>query len=85
LSIAVNPEQRTRLAWRRKTGYGFGMSTQEILLEEIKHQPESVLRQLQSYLDFLKGQAKPEAPMVEVVADTWEKLGPAPELDYGQL
>jgi hypothetical protein len=61
------------------------MSTQEVLLEEIKHQPESVLRQLQSYLDFLKRQAGTEPPMVEVVADTWEKLGPAPELDYDQL
>jgi hypothetical protein len=69
----------------RKTGYFSGMSTQEILLEEIKHQPEPVLRQLRRYLDFLKHQRETEPPMDEVVADTWEKLGPAPELDYDQL
>ncbi len=61
------------------------MSTQEILLEEIKHQPESVLRELRHYLDFLKRQRETEAPLDSVVADTWEKLGPAPELDYDQL
>jgi hypothetical protein len=61
------------------------MSTREILLEEIKHQPEEVLRELRHYLDFLKCQREAEAPMESVVADTWEKLGPAPELDYGQL
>jgi hypothetical protein len=61
------------------------MSTQEILLEEIKQQPEPVLRELRHYLDFLKRQRETEAPMESVVADTWEKLGPAPELDYGQL
>jgi hypothetical protein len=26
-----------------------------------------------------------DAPMVGVVADTWEKLGPAPEIDYAKL
>ena len=36
-------------------------------------------------LDFLKQQRETEPPMDEVVADTWEKLGPAPELDYDQL
>ena len=61
------------------------MSTQEILLEEIKHQPESMLRELRHYLVFLKRQREMEAPMGSVVADTWEKLGPAPELDYDQL
>jgi hypothetical protein len=61
------------------------MSTQEILLEEIKHQPEPVLRELRHYLDFLKRQRERVAPMESVVADTWEKLGPAPELDYDQL
>ena len=58
------------------------MSTQEILLEEIKHQPEPGRRELRHYLDFLKRQRATEAPMVSVVADTWAKLGPAPELDY---
>ena len=61
------------------------MSTQEILLEEVKHQPEPVLRELRPNLNFLKRQRETEAPMVSVVADTWEKLGPAPELDYDQL
>ena len=61
------------------------MSTQEILLEEIKQQPELVLRQLREYLDFLKRQPQPEAPMENLVAETWEKLGPAPEVDYDRL
>ena len=61
------------------------MSTQEILLEEIKHQPEPVLRELWHYLNFLKLQRATEAQMDGVVADTWEKLGPAPELDYDKL
>jgi len=61
------------------------MSTQDILIEEIKHQPEPVLRELQQYLDFLKHRREAEAPMEAVVADTWEKLGPAPEIDYDRL
>jgi hypothetical protein len=61
------------------------MSTQEILLEEIKQQPEPVLRELRQYLDFLKHQREAEIPMDKVVADTWEKLGPAPEVDYDRL
>jgi len=55
------------------------------LLEEIKQQPEPVLRQLRHYLDFLKQQPAPPAPMEELVADTWDKLGPAPDLDYERL
>jgi hypothetical protein len=27
----------------------------------------------------------PEAEMDGSIADTWEKLGPAPEIDYGKL
>ena len=61
------------------------MSTREILLEEIKDQPEPVLRQLRHYLDFLKRQPASPVPMEELVADTWEKLGPAPDLDYDLL
>ena len=61
------------------------MSTQEILLEEIKRQPETILRELRQYLDFLKRQHEKDASMENVVADTWEKLGPAPEIDYDQL
>ena len=58
------------------------MSTQEILLEEIKHQPEPVLRELRHYLDVLKCQREAVAPMDGVVANTWKKLGPAPKIDY---
>jgi hypothetical protein len=61
------------------------MSTREILLEEIKNQPEPVLRELQHYLDFLKRRHESEAPMDGLVAGTWEKLGPAPDLDYDQI
>ena len=67
-----------------KVIFGF-MSTQEILLEEIKHQPEPVLRQLRQYLDFLKRQQEPQTPMESLVAETWDKLGPAPELNYDHL
>jgi hypothetical protein len=59
------------------------MSTQEIFLEEIKHQPEPVLRELRDYLDFLKRRHEAEAPMDGVVAETREKLGPAPEIESG--
>lgn len=45
------------------------MSAQELLLEEIKHQPEPV-------------RPKVEAPMDSLIADTWEKIGAAPEVDY---
>jgi len=64
------------------------MSTQEILLEDIKHQPEPVLRELRHYLEILKRQRAADAPMEtmeNMVADTWERLGPAPEVDYDQL
>ena len=61
------------------------MSTQELLLEEIKHQPEPVLRELQHYLDQLKRRRATETSTEELVADTWEKLGPAPDVDYDKL
>jgi hypothetical protein len=61
------------------------MSAQEILIEEIKHQPESVVREVLHYLKFLERQRAVESPMESVVADTWEKLGPAPEVDYDKL
>ncbi len=69
----------------RETRYFFSMSTQEILLQEIKQQPEPVLRELRQYLDFLKHQRETEVPMDHTVADTWEKIGPAPDVDYDQL
>jgi hypothetical protein len=61
------------------------MSAQEILIEEIKHQPETVAREVLQYLKFLERRRESEAPMDGMVADTWEKLGPAPEVDYDKL
>ena len=62
------------------------MSAQEILIEEIKHQPESVAREVLRYLKFVERQREQEEPpMDRVVADSWEKLGPAPEVDYDKL
>jgi hypothetical protein len=61
------------------------MSAQDILIEEIKHQPEPVVREVLHYLKFLERQRDMETPMDSLVADTWEKLGPAPEVDYDQL
>jgi hypothetical protein len=61
------------------------MSAQETLIEEIKRQPEPVVREILHYLKFLERQRGTEAPMDSIVADTWEKLGPAPEVDYDQL
>jgi hypothetical protein len=61
------------------------MSAQEMLIEEIKHQPETVAREVLHYLKFLERQREMETPMENLVADTWEKLGPAPEVDYDKL
>ena len=61
------------------------MSAQEMLIEEIRHQPELVVREILHYLKFLERQREMETPMDSLVADTWEKLGPAPEVDYAQL
>ncbi len=61
------------------------MSAQDILIEEIKRQPETVAREILHYLKFLERQRAAEAPMDNLVADTWEKLGPAPEVDYAKL
>jgi len=51
---------RPSLAKRVLTGYFQNMSTQELLLEEIKHQPEPVLRELWHYLKFLTRQREEE-------------------------
>jgi hypothetical protein len=59
------------------------MSAQEMLIEEIKRQPEPVVRKILQYLKFPERQRGLEAPMDRLVADTWEKLGPAPEVDHG--
>lgn len=61
------------------------MSAQEILIEEIKRQPEPVLREILHYIKFLERQRETETPLDSVVADTWEKLGPAPDIDYDKL
>ena len=61
------------------------MSAQEILIEEIKHQPETVAREVLHYLKFIKRQRDLESPMENLIADTWENLGPAPEVDYDKL
>ena len=61
------------------------MSAQEMLIEEIKRQPEAVAREILRYLKLLERQREAEAPMDGLVADTWEKLGPAPEVDYAKL
>jgi hypothetical protein len=61
------------------------MSTREMLIEEIKRQPELVVREILHYLKFLERQRDMETLMDSFVADTWEKLGPAPEVDYDQL
>ena len=61
------------------------MSAQEILIEEIKRQPEPVVREVLRYLKFLERQRELETPMDGLVADTWEKLGPPPEVDYDKL
>jgi len=56
-----------------------------MLMEEIKRQPESVLREVLRYLKFLERQREREVPMDGLIADTWEKLGPAPEVDYDKV
>jgi hypothetical protein len=61
------------------------MSAQEILIEEIRRQPELVAREVLHYLKFLERQREMETPMDSLVADTWEKLGPAPEVNYDQI
>ncbi len=61
------------------------MSVQEILIEEIKHQPEPVAREILRYLKSLQRQQETDAPMDGLIAQTWEKLGPAPDVDYDQL
>lgn len=61
------------------------MSAQELLIEEIKRQPESVLREVLHYIKFLEQQRGMEVSMDGAIADTWEKIGPAPDVDYDKL
>jgi len=48
------------------------MSTQELLVEEIKRQPEPVLREVLHYLRFLAGQREEES---------WSDVLPAREVE----
>lgn len=50
-----------RFACRARTRYVPDMSTQEILLEEIKRQPEPVLIEVWHYLKFFTRQREEEA------------------------
>jgi hypothetical protein len=52
------------------------MSTREILAEEIRHQPEPVLREVLHYLKFLTRQRQEEA---------WADLLPTRELEQEVL
>ena len=61
------------------------MSAQEMLIEEIKRQSEAVAREVLQYLKFIEQQCEMEATMENVVADTWERLGRPPEVDYDKL
>jgi len=56
-----------------------------MLIEEIKHQPETVVREVLRYLKFLEKQRELESPLDGMIADSWEKLGPAPDVDYDKL
>jgi hypothetical protein len=60
------------------------MSAQEILIEEIKQQPEEVAREVLRYLKSIE-RRRLMSPGEKTIADTWEKLGPAPELDCNEL
>ena len=61
------------------------MSAQEMLIQEIKQQPEAVVREVWRYLKFIERQRELESSMDNVVADAWDKLGPAPDVDYDKL
>jgi len=76
------------------------MSATEII-EQFKELPANERAQVTKYIvehddswipeSFKQGMADAEAgrfvdaPMDAVVTDTWEKLGPAPEIDYAKL
>ena len=52
------------------------MSAQELLMEEIKHQPEPVLREVLHYMKFLQRQRAEEA---------WTDVLPTRELEQEKL
>ena len=69
-----------RLGSRARPGYVPDMSTQEILLEEIKRQPEPVLIEVWHYLKFLTRQREEEAgadvlPSRQVEQEVLDHLG----------
>ena len=70
------------------------MSAQEMLIEEIKHQPEAVVREVLRYLRFVKCERtqeewadvlptrEVEQEKLDLIANTWDKLGPSPQVDF---
>ena len=52
------------------------MSAQEILIEEIKHQPEPVVREVLHYLKFIERQRAQE---------NWDDVLPAREVEQEKL
>ncbi len=52
------------------------MSAQEILIEEIKHQPETVVREVLHYLKFLERQRAQE---------NWDDVLPSREVEQEKL
>jgi hypothetical protein len=52
------------------------MSAQEILIEEIKHQPETVVREVLHYLKFIERQRAQEA---------WSDVLPTREVEQERL
>lgn len=57
------------------------MNAQEILIEEIRHRPEPMVRKILRYLKSFERQRGRKTPMDGLIADTSEKLGPAPEAE----
>jgi len=52
------------------------MSVQEILIEEIKHQPETVVREVLHYLKFLERQR---------ACENWDDVLPSREVEQEKL
>ncbi|HVU27542.1 MAG TPA: hypothetical protein VHG71_07365 [Verrucomicrobiae bacterium] len=59
------------------------MSTILEIESAVQKLPLEQAQALQNWLtDYLR---ESEASLESVVADTWEKIGPAPEIDYAKL
>ncbi|MDR3458586.1 MAG: hypothetical protein P4N60_14135 [Verrucomicrobiae bacterium] len=61
------------------------MSARDILIQEIKYQPESVVQELLLHLKFITQKREMKITMDDLVRDTWESIGPAPEINYDKL